>query len=262
MAELVKSLNGLTWGSVSARNSLARASIKSLNGLDTTGGGGFDPSDYGTVELWLIGDESPSGVISTWNVSTYGSPATASGSERPQRADAALNGHHGVRFNGTTNRMLGDIALGGDAISVIATVMINSGSANYARVLSLGDPGVPDYDSVARAGALLRVASGENAGAYRDGAMSLKPITYAVPFVGTSIFDGADQTTYVNGVGATPVASTGTFSVSQYGLGSDTDPIDPAFLDGDIYELLVYSSALSTSSREAVEGYMMTKYGL
>lgn len=40
MAELVKSVNGLSWGSMLSRNGLARASIKSLNGVDTTPAGG------------------------------------------------------------------------------------------------------------------------------------------------------------------------------------------------------------------------------
>ena len=70
---------------------------------------------------------------------------------------------------------------------------------------------------------------------------------------------GNQVTAYVDGsLDDGPNAVAGTFDL--HGVGARL--IGPLYLDGDIAEVLIYSSELSADDRQLVEGSLAWKYGL
>jgi len=76
----------------------------------------------------------------------------------------------------------------------------------------------------------------------------------------SSKYDGTNHTFYANGAAKTAVGSTGTFNISRCAVGAGLTNSDG--MQGDIAEVLIYSSALSNTDREAVEDYLGAKYGI
>jgi hypothetical protein len=83
MALLIKTLNGLAYASVKARSSLGVGSIKTINGLDATGGGG-DP-DFASVTL-LLHCDGVDGSTSFPDNSNSNNTVTAGGSAQVDTA--------------------------------------------------------------------------------------------------------------------------------------------------------------------------------
>jgi hypothetical protein len=87
-------------------------------------------------------------------------------------------------------------------------------AANYARLASyaLTESYAADYQFVAYAALAARVGSNDQLMAERNStAGSIASITPDTPTVIYSVFDGANHTMHIDGVAATPAASTGTF---------------------------------------------------
>jgi hypothetical protein len=103
------------------------------------------------------------------------------------------------------------------------------------------------------------------------------PITNNTPYIfaNVSTFDGTDvftTTTFSNGNTSTYSSNSGTFTpdstydstYSKYALGnavtSPTTNVDS--FNGDMYECIMFSDALTISQRQQVEGYLAWKWGL
>ncbi len=120
MAVLVKSLNGLAYGSVKSRNGLAVASIKSINGLDTTAGGGNWWEAGGTTGC--VRAYKPKGAASyAASKSNLVSPGTGDATE-PTANVPTWNTSTGWSFDGAfaTNQVLSTgVALGNGSVTMI-----------------------------------------------------------------------------------------------------------------------------------------------
>jgi hypothetical protein len=66
---------------------------------------------------------------------------------------------------------------------------------------------------------------------------------------------------YVNGEAATAAASSGTFAITKYSIGTQPNS-NGDWWKGYVSEVLIYNSALSTTSREIVEAYLATKWSI
>ena len=66
---------------------------------------------------------------------------------------------------------------------------------------------------------------------------------------------------YLFGVGQTPVASSGSFAISQYGFGCEARNGNAA-MNGFISEVILYDSALTEDQQQQVENYLGWKWGL
>lgn len=69
-----------------------------------SGGGGFDPSLYGTPIEWLEANDTPGGssLVSLWSKRTYGQDvAQASSPAQPTSVNSAIDGNNAVVFSGS-----------------------------------------------------------------------------------------------------------------------------------------------------------------
>jgi hypothetical protein len=143
--------------------------------------------------------------------------------------------------------------------------MTQGGSANlYPRIISLAPSGSQDYNVTG--GTFLGRNNGTNLVSYRSSSqLSYSPFSFGVPFVGSAVFDGTSNYTYVNSVTNNPVASSGNFTYNRYNIGRIAGGVsfntDSTFI-GSIGEVIVFSNAHTTSQRQQVEGYLAQKWGL
>jgi hypothetical protein len=85
----------------------------------------------------------------------------------------------------------------------------------------------------------------------------------------TGVFDGANARSGVNGGSFTNTALSGSLNNgallgrigASYALDSDAS-LPVALLQGDIAEILVFPTALSTENRRRIEGYLSSKYNI
>lgn len=209
-----------------------------------------------------IGGLSDGDPISTWEADTGGN-ATAAGGARPTFKPGIQNGMAGARFNGSSNIIGGSISISGTALTVIAVAKLNSGTGSYARIVSLGISGTEDQSNTLYTASLLRHATNDAVGSFRNnGLLSTQSVTAGSTGIFCAVFDGTDNTVYVDGVAGTPVASSGTFGILNYALGSSVSNSDPGFFDGDIFEVRVYSSGKTSLELAPIFAELETTYGL
>jgi hypothetical protein len=232
----------------------------------------FNPASYANLQLWLDAADvagtgtnpSDGSIVTTWvDKSGAGGDATKFGN--PTFASTGLNGNPALSFNGTSMGYRGAITNSGTVVTTFAVATLNSGTLQYGRLVSLAASG-NDTGSVGVCVPLFRDnATPENIAGYRAGAkLSTQPTpAYDTAFYATSIFDGTNNTTYVNGVAGTSVTSSGTFGITRYGIGTIANGTpDQDYWKGYISEILIYNSALSRTDQEAIEGYLKEKWGI
>jgi hypothetical protein len=227
----------------------------------------FSPSDLPNLVLWLNASTlalNDNDTVATWNDSSgLGNNASQSNSaKRPiYKASSGPGGKPSVQFDGTNYCMAGNTSITGTTLTAFAVLTMSNTTSDYGRALSLGATGNPDYNS-----ALYCVAIGRNdlfarLYAFRNNSNgSQANVSYDTGYVFDTIFDGVNNTSYLNGTAQASAASAGTFGIANYGLGGDVN--GTTFWAGYISEIVVYSSALSNTDRAKVEQYLGTKYGI
>jgi hypothetical protein len=111
--------------------------------------------------------------------------------------------------------------------------------------------------------------SGTGFGPYRNGAyVSNNPPSYEVPYLTECWFDGTNEYATVQVGNSTTIGSTassGNFAITYFCIGNNTNVAsdgNAGSFNGYFSEILVYNTALSTSDRQKVEGYLSWKWGL
>ena len=85
--------------------------------------------------------------------------------------------------------------------------------------------------------------------------------TTGVPFLTSTVFSGGNSQMFVNGLGGTVAASTSFTGGGTTNIGAFTSRLDIAF-PGAIYEVIIFTTALTTSQRQGIESYLARKWGL
>jgi hypothetical protein len=85
--------------------------------------------------------------------------------------------------------------------------------------------------------------------------------TYSTPFILSSILDGTNNTPFFNGTAGTGSASSGNFGFNTFGL-SASFGLNVQRNKGFLFEVIVFSSVLSSTQRQQIEGYLAWKWGL
>lgn len=254
MAENVKTLNGLAWGSLNSMNSLARASIKTFNGIDTTGGGGggFVPTDIAGCELWLDASQivglSDGDPVETWpDLSGNGNDATqASVGNQPTYQTNEFGGLPGIQFSGgQVLNLLSDIS--GAQPWTVFTVMKRTSAGH--DLVGLASTGNQPYGCYLYNNGNVYISDQTG---YASIANSSTGPLVATGRASTGLelfFDGVSLAVGFN----TNVDVSNFQLIGRRGL---------EYSIGYIAETIYYNSALGTTPRQTVEAYLMTKYGL
>ena len=215
-------------------------------------GTGIAPANGSIISTWI--DKSGTGN----NGTSYGNPTFVT---------SAFNGKPSILFNGSTQYFVGAITNTGNTVSVFAIVSMNSGS-QYGRICSLAvtnnfDGGVSSayFIPLIRSSTNQSIQSGRYQG---SGNVNVGPvaITYNVPFQAASIVDGTTNTLYLNGTSSASGSSTGNFGYTAYGIGAQPSNFQPEYFQGYISEIIIYNTALTTTQRQQIEGYLAWKWGL
>jgi len=222
----------------------------------------FRPTDINACSLWLDAADLSSGTISTWNdKSGNGSNATAN---NPITIVAnAVNGNSVLSVStgsGFERYLNGNIAITGTGLTVVSAFSMNSSSGGATRIIGLGAPGVNDYNNSNYVGILRQNSS--NMGAYRNNTYAGPLLTYGVPAISTSYFDGSNAYSYINGGTASSFASSGNFGITSYSIMANTSNTDAHYFSGFMCEMIVYNSTLTLPQRQQVEGYLSRKWNI
>jgi len=224
------------------------------------------------LQLWLKG-ENYSQSTGTWTDSSgFNRNATQSTSaNRPLPRENGINGNTGVFFDGSNDSL--EIPFASNLNTTEFTMFV------VARATATGDK--PIIDSVTNGyGLSLDVqstfansdftarwvdaggADSQDSSAFTIGLRKYEGAIFSYIMEDTDSNNTSDKVSiFFNGVGV----GTKTSGVDYTPAGSGALRIGydgSNYFNGDIYEVLIYSSALSTSDRENIEGYLARKYGL
>lgn len=226
------------------------------------------PIDMLGCSLWLDAADRSTITLSGSNVTQWndksgnGRNGTVTGTVG--YTTGAINGNNVLSFTGTSSTYIrGSASLTGTQMTSFAVCTLNSASTQFARIISLGIPTAPDYNSASYLAPILR--SGTDALMYsfrNSGTTNSLAISYDVPFSACSVYDGATGTFYVNGTGSTAVASTGTFAITTYQIGNSLTEESTSNYYGNIGEIIIFNRYLGKSERQLIEGYLAQKWGL
>lgn len=216
---------------------------------------GFSPLDVAGLQVWLKGEDligSDGASISSWvDASGNGNDATQPiGLNQPIKKISIVNGRDVVRFDGL--------------LSELDTLFNRTSLTSLFIVTQCSDPtsdggggrifGYGGNDSMGPFG------TGTSWGYYQEGGGGVETLG-GIPISWTIISlteNGATNSAYLNGVLAASFSSINIQTAPlSFGM-----TLGGGHYSGDIAEVIVYDSVLSTLDRVRVESYLMDKYAL
>jgi hypothetical protein len=237
--------------------------------MGTSYGNSFDPRSLSPA-LWLSDTGSDPAV---WeDLSGNGRNATqATASAQPAIVSNALNGRQVRRFDGVNDTMTFarfDLS----AFTVFAVAQRSSGGGTYQTIFqvlqaSTTRAAVEIGINNDNAYGPLVVGSDGNSTTYGRGGSLAENSSRIISAIwsGGSTNGASNYSLWTNGA-ATPLTNSGRVgaasgSISRIGSTASGGSI-VSYLRGDISEILIFPTALSTSDRKSVENYLAKKWGL
>jgi hypothetical protein len=218
--------------------------------------GAYSPPTSGMV-LWLRADSmnlSDGALVNTWpDQSGAGNDATAYtwANWQPEFKTNIVNGKPVVRFGTYTYSQLKT------ANAVVANPPMTA-FVVYKNRTAVFDKGIIDFGNV------FFVDQGNGNARLQQWSLWTVYATVAIPTsafgVQTVLINGASSSIWLNGTSqATPDMSAATLGASVWiGAKRNTSCVSNA----DIAEVIIYNTALSSTDRQGLEGYLMSKYGI
>ena len=223
-----------------------------------------------TIALWLRADTgvttNADGTVSQWNdLSANGNNLTTLSAIAPQLAIDPVNGRPVVRFAGTNGTFMianssPSLAITGDmTIMAVVNFATLAGGTNGMIVSKAGPTQPAPYDYYANAGA-VRLLRGNGSTSGFVNAITLPAIGVQhlldVTMTGTNVTHRLDGRANGSGVLSAPIADTG----HPLSIGVREDGVNR--LTGDLAELLIIGSALTTNDVAAMEKYLAANYSI
>jgi hypothetical protein len=231
---------------------------------DATTGGALVAADGG-VARW----EDKSGNGRHFTQPTAGS--------RPARKTAIQSGKDVLRFDGSADfleRTGTLIGTGAAPVTVFAVVAFDTFSGS-PEIIEIGNKprSAPEntsgYQFIVLNGAQMYCSNiGGNNERYTANNTLSATTWYALSYVVSgAAFSATEPKFFKNGSSQASTQGTGTstpnVTASQNAaIGANLSSLRAQYLDGDIGELIIYNVALNDSDREAVENYLMAKWGI
>ncbi len=226
-----------------------------------SGGGGIaDPTDIAGCLLWVRADlgvtKDGSNLVSTWaDQSGAGRDFTEAGSSRPLWVTSLVNGHAGVRFDGSNDKMkTADFAQAqpyhyfviGNWVSFTTddTLVCPDNDASVAKIRCAGSSSPATID----------IRQGATSGAEVTGVASGAWHLYRCLMNGTSSTLALDA--------GTPDTDTDNMSSAIDGFTLGAAGNSSQYGNVEIAEFVVYSAAISGTDLTNLLAYFQTRYGL
>jgi hypothetical protein len=227
-----------------------------------------------TTALWLDANDSgtiteSSSLVSQWNdKSGNARHATASSTARPTYSATSFNSKPGISFDGTANVLRADglatIAQGNDTPwSVVFVGNLTSGST-FRTVLGFGSSTSlnPFHIIGVTEANLFRTAR-------RDQNIAEQIVSGTSGVTANRIFGmtfgGTSATIYQNGsqdnTGSCNVDTLAT-TIDRFSIGALTRTSASGFISCVLSEVIISAAAISTDTRQRIEGYLAHKWGL
>jgi hypothetical protein len=251
--------------------SLGKIFSSGNNGLDLAGftlGStlpAFTPLSIAGAILWLdaadpnaTGTNSVDGAtISTWrDKSGLRNNGTASGTLTI--INSGLNSRPTMNFNGSA-WFAGSIVDTGPTMTAFVVLQHPVVSAaSFIRFLSMAPTTALDQDA---GGILAELTSTANIVVANGNESSQFPQPNNTPYIIGFQANGTNLIAYLNGTAQPGSASTTNFNITRYRVGSMVSN-DLNIYTGYISEVLIYSTSITASERQTVEGYLAWKWGL
>jgi hypothetical protein len=143
---------------------------------------------------------------------------------------------------------------------------MDSVTSSFGRLVSFSNGATQDFNNIASTSLLIRSAATNAMVSYRNGiALNSLAVSLSAPMIVGSQFNSSGNTFYVNGTGSalnTSGGAIGNFATAPrislfYHGGSGDSP-----WTGNLSELVLGDTALSTANRQLIEGYLAWKWGL
>jgi hypothetical protein len=217
---------------------------------------GTQPANNANVTTWY--DKSGGGRNGT---ATSGVTYTTNG----------LNNKPAFSFSGnrTTNAyyFCGNVSNTTPYITILAVVSLSSSAGGSGRVLSLSSGnGVNDYNNSSYLAFSKYLGTGIGPNRNNTVLQNNTYTSYSNPYVFETWCDNVNMYTTAQVGNNTTITSTsysGNFNISYYCVGQNTNGTDTnATFSGYISEIIMFNTALSTSDRQKMEGYLSWKWGL
>jgi len=227
---------------------------------------GFTPLDISGLQLWLDADDSETitlngSTVSQWDDKSGNDYHCVQGvaSNQPTYATAAQNGRNVVRLDGINDYMQNstNTIVGGSNSRTVFVACKNTDASGITYPFALA---TRNYSS---AGELFLISS-EVGVRVSFGSIVWSTSLYSSAGIITVQTNGTDVNQllgWLNG-SSLSVSSSSTRTLSTqvgYMVG---DSVTSSTWSGDVMEILVYNSNLSTSNRESVESYLSGKWGI
>jgi hypothetical protein len=226
----------------------------------------FSPTAISGCQLWMDAVDTSSmtlsgSTVTQWRDKSGNVKNTTSYAGTPTINTSAINGRQAITLNGSSS-FTGSITGSGISLTVCIVGIQGSGCATDGGLLCFGRPGVADWQDSGS----FTIEEGQLSGSMmstRNYLSTQRTITGTnTPFIYILIFDGTYVNTYTNGTIQTPNNSSGSFAYTEYKIGTRAGNTGDVFWTGFIGEALVYNSAISTTQRQQIEGYLAWKWGL
>jgi len=220
----------------------------------------FKPTSITGCKVWLDATFMDTGSPSRWpDRSGNGNDAVPSGViNTVVPTFGSMNGLQTLRFT-AANRTLVKTVLGSSFASGNETYFfvgqLTGSTPSATRILC---------DSTSQRQWLVGGTLPNTLCMYAGSTPTVKNLTVvaATPFLATSVNTAGTLLDYQNGTANTQSLSASTTTLSEFYLGGTNTGTDGDFMDGDIGEFIVYSTALTEPQRQQIEGYLAQKWGL
>ena len=193
----------------------------------------------------------------------------------PIISSTGLNALPTMNFNGSS-WFLGATANTTSNLTVFAVVMLSGNAVNNSRIVSLATPTKVDYDTYAEVLALQQgydrswLFTGRNnrsstAETWNFVAVGDSSTLLNVPYIAAAIYGGTGSTEslVVNGSVKGTVSTTGAFGYTSYGIGNYASaPSSSEPFVGQISEVIIFNTAVTTFQRQQIETYLSKKWGI
>lgn len=197
------------------------------------------------------------GSTGTWpaTTGTYITASQNNATKRPVLDSTAINGQPGLTFDGTVGQMLTTVTLLGKLTNSVASLTVAyyyTGIGDYALIENRPD-GIWRQGAGAYMGLFCSTRTSLPAGGLPDSGVHVVTVIYGLAKNYQIWLDGVqhDNVTLTTQNFWVPA----TLTIGNFG------PSAPS-IKGSVGQILCYNEAFDTTKREAVEGYMMRKYGL